>query len=485
MLPGTLRGCSKALRLVAGALLPLSRVLALGCAVLTGSCQVDQTLGGRGVPETFRATRERTNSAAEKILYSFQDGSDGAVPMAGLMADEDGNLYGTADNSGGAGECSVHCGTVFELSPPATQGGRWKFAVLYSFKGGKDGGLSAGNLFFGPDGSLFGTTVVGGAHLKYNGKGVVFQLKPSGSHWSEKVLHRFGRGIDGTNPHGGVVADPQGNLYGTTTLGGPGNCLGGCGNVYELSPPAQPGGIWTETILHSFAGGSDGSWPAAGLAIDRAGRLYGTTEFGGFSSTFCGSGCGTVFELSPPVSANPWTYAVIHRFVPGSAGDGALPLDPLTFDASGDLYGTTLEGRPRSLGYGGIAFELKPPPSSGQPWKEVVLYDFPQYQNDAAYSHAGLIFDHAGNLYGTSQVGGSPKNVGTAFKLVPPSGSKRVWTDLILYRFTRAKHAAIYPSTNLTFGAAHLLYGTTPEGGTGPCIFNRNMGCGTIFEVKP
>jgi hypothetical protein len=462
----------------------MNRVLLFVAMVaLCSACQTDQAFSVRGVPKTVDLTHPQASSGAEKVLYSFQDGFDGAIPRASLITDSSGNLYGTAGNSGGAGNCSVHCGTVFELSPP-TKSGRWRFTTLYGFKGGSDGGLPAGNVIFGPDGSLYGTTVVGGVHLKYNGMGVVFRLKPLGSHWNESVLHRFGRGTDGRNPHGGLVADSQGNLYGTATLGGPGNCLGGCGNVYEVSPPGRAGGSWTETVLHNFAGGNDGSWPQAGLVADRAGNLYGTTEFGGYYSTFCGSGCGTVFELSPPASGNPWKYAVIHRFAPDTAGDGALPLDPLTLDASGNLYGTTFEGAPRSLGYGGIAFELMPP-ASGRHWTETVLYSFPGYPNDAAYSPAGLLFDGAGNLYGTSQVGGSPNNLGTAFKLIRPSSSGGAWTDAVLYSFKRINHSGIYPSTSLVFGAGHLLYGTTPQGGTGDCAFIKNKGCGTVFEVIP
>ncbi len=465
------------------------RVLAGFVLATTSACQsTPQDFSGpRFVPETRTVATERAPSGAEKILYSFQNGSDGAFPRASLIVDKAGNLYGTADNAGGAENCSVHCGTVFELSPPATNGTRWQFTTLYAFTGGKDGGLPTGNVIFGPDGSLFGTTDVGGVDLKHNGKGVAFHLGFSGGRWKETVLHRFGQGTDSAYPHGGLVFDKRGNLYGTTALGGPGQCLGGCGNVYELSPPARSGAPWTETILHTFAGGTDGEWPQAGLVIDRAGRLFGTTEFGGFYSEFCGSGCGTAFELTPSGSGTTAGYAVIHRFQPGNAGDGALPLDPLTLDAKGNLFGTALEGLPNNPGYAGMAFELERSTGTST-WTEHVLYNFPQYTNDAAYSHAGLIFDGSGNLYGTSEVGGTSQNVGTAFKLIPPSASKHRWTDVILYAFNRAHLGAIYPQTNLVFGAGGLLYGTTPLGGSGSshsCIMIKNKGCGTIFAVTP
>ena len=157
--------------------------------------------------------------AGFRVLYSFQDGDDGAVPSSGLIADKSGNLYGTTTNVGGVTSCNVHCGSIFELSPPASKHASWSFTILYDFTGGKDGGLPQGGLMFGRDGTLYGTANVGGRYGKF-GDGVLFQLKAAKGHWTEKVLHDFGRGNDGRNPHGGLEADGKGNLYGTTANGG-------------------------------------------------------------------------------------------------------------------------------------------------------------------------------------------------------------------------------------------------------------------------
>ena len=299
---------------------------------------------------------------------------------------------------------------------------------------------------------------------------MLFQLKPSRHRWIEHVLHRFGRGNDGRNPHGGLVADNKGNLYGTTVNGG--KYFGG--TVYELSSSG------TETVLYNFSGGEDGGLPIAGLTIDRAGRLYGTTEYGGYFDYYCQDGCGTVFEISPLIgSGDSWKYSVIHEFVGGDPGDGALPVDPLLLDRKGNLYGTTFVSQVYG---GGTAFELTP--ARHKPWSETVLYRFPAYRGDAANPQAGFISDTAGNLYATSQNGG-PAFKGDAFKLIPPATSGGAGTDAILYTFVSNKHGAIYPATNLVFGAAGLLYGTTPYGGTGNCLFIKTKGCGTVFQVSP
>jgi uncharacterized repeat protein (TIGR03803 family) len=276
--------------------------------------------------------------------------------------------------------------------------------------------------------------------------------------------------------------DASGNLYGTTVFGGGfRECDGECGSVYELTPSAQPGGVWKETVLYRFSGGEDGFYPLAGLAMDRAGRLFGTTEYGGYFSSYCGSGCGTVFELVPPAaSGNPWTYAVIHQFSGGVPGDGALPQDPVVLDRAGNVYGTTFVSQGTG---GGTAFELRPP-RHGQPWTAAIVYRFPEHSGDAANPKAGFIFDRAGNLYATSEEGG-PTYQGSVFKLVPPSAPSGPWTDSVLYTFTSANHGATYPATNLAFGQGGLLYGTTPYGGTGSCVFTKIKGCGTVFEVNP
>jgi len=411
------------------------------------------------------------------VLYSFQNVDDGAQPLASLIVDKDGSLFGTTAGMGGD-PCQVPCGTVFKLSPPKRMGGSWKFTVLYDFTGGTDGGIPHGNVIFGPDGNLYGTGVRG---RDIGLGGVVFRLKrpamPDGQ-WKYDVLYHFRGGADADAPQGGLVFDGHGNVYGTTALGGQFSN----GAVFEVSPPIRHGGSWTETILHSFGSGLDGFFPLAGLAADAAGDLFGTTEYGGDFTTYCESGCGTVFELSPS-RGHTWTYTIVQKF--DGKSDGASPRDPLLFDGSGNLYGTTLEGQgDPSDGYGGAAFELTPPSEQDQNWTESVLYLFPQYLYDAGYSSAGLIFDGAGNLYGTSQSGG-PLYEGTAFELRRPATPGAPWTDKILHNFNKTHGGATYPFNALVFGLGGALYGTTPYGGDGNCTFGRIKGCGTIFQISP
>jgi uncharacterized repeat protein (TIGR03803 family) len=461
---------------IVGSIFPACVILTLaGCSGGGRFAPTPSAGVGQGTANRSVSVPARTESAGFRVLYSFQNGPDGAVPSTSLIADKRGDLFGTATNVGGVTSCNVHCGSIFELSPPASKSSHWTFTILYSFKGGKDGGLPEGNVMFGPDGSLYGTANVGGRYTKYGG-GVVFRLTPSGAHWTEHVLHYFGRKGDGINPHGGLVADRKGNLYGTTADGGALYCSGGCGVVYALSLPSN-----AETVLYRFSGGEDGGTPLAALAIDGAGQLFGTTEFGGYFSSYCQGGCGTVFKLSPPpVPSGAWKYGVIHAFSGGVPGDGALPLDPVLRDRAGNLYGTTFVSQGSG---GGTAFELSQM-RRNQPWAETVLYRFPGYRGDAANSRAGFISDGAGNLYATSQNGGSGFK-GDAFKLIPPAVPGGAWTDAVLYTFLGDRHGATYPATNLVFGAGGLLYGTTPYGGTGSCVFTKIKGCGTIFEVHP
>ena len=261
-------------------------------------------------------------SGTETVLYSFTGGSDGNGADAGLIADSSGNLYGTTIAGGKSGY-----GTVVKLSPGGTE------TVLYSFcslPNCTDGSFPIAGLIADSSGNLYGTTVFGGA----SGDGVVFKLTPGGT---ETVLYSFTGGSDGANPYAGLFADSSSNLYGTAEYGGARSCLGmnvGCGVVFKLSPSG------TETVLYSFTGGSDGGNPTAGLIADSSGNLYGTTSAGA-SGSGCGGkfdfGCGVVFKLSPN-----GTYTVLHSFTGGS--DGGVPLAGLIADSSGNLYGTTEGG---------------------------------------------------------------------------------------------------------------------------------------------
>jgi uncharacterized repeat protein (TIGR03803 family) len=286
--------------------------------------------GDLGCGTVFQLAPPATQGApwTETVLYRFTGGSDGGGPFAGLIMDSKGNLYGTTFE-GGAFVCrKTRCGTVFELSPPITQGGPWTEVVLYSFGKGSDGTHPVGNLAFGLRGAIFGTTSTGRSKAKY---GTVFKLRPpatQGGPWTEEVLYRFTDLSDGGFPSAGLVTDKSGNLYGTTSAGGP----SGDGVVFEISF-----GTWAETVLYSFTFGSDGGYPLARLLIDKTGNLYGTTTFGGINYN------GSAFELSPPtVQGGPWTETTLYDFAGGH--DGSNPNAGLTFGEGGQLYGTTLHG---------------------------------------------------------------------------------------------------------------------------------------------
>lgn len=222
------------------------------------------------------------------MLYTFAGGSDGGNPDAALTFDESGTLYGTTAYGGANGE-----GTVFELTPPAAApvfgaSAAWTETVLYTFTGGSDGGNPEAPLISDESGALYSTTTNGGTY----GQGIVFKLAPpavAGGAWTETVLYTFTGGSDGAMPPqgAGLIFDSSGALYGTTYAGG----AYGFGTVFKLAPPARAGDPWTEIVLYSFTGGNDGSNPSAGLIPGASGALFGTTSQGG------ANGGGTVFQV--------------------------------------------------------------------------------------------------------------------------------------------------------------------------------------------
>jgi uncharacterized repeat protein (TIGR03803 family) len=314
---------------------------------------------------------------------------------------------------------------------------------------------------------------------------------------NDTVLHVFSEGgSDGYLPAGGVVFDSAGNLYGATTYGGSGGtlCIGGsCGTVYQLTPPAQPGGTWAENILYNFTGEGtqqDGELPNGGLTIDSAGNLYGVTAYGGTGGCvlFGGvAGCGIVFELSPPSApGGAWTKTTIYSFRGGV--DGYLPNGNLTFDSAGNLYGATTYGggfgscNAPYYQYCGTIFEVSPPSRPGAAWTERVLYSF-KSGTDGANPYGGLVFDQHGTMYGTTQVGGNQicqpaggVGCGTVFELHPSATGPGVWNESILYRFQNRPDGA-EPSQGLVVNQAGVLYGTTEGGGS--------TEFGTVFQLTP
>jgi uncharacterized repeat protein (TIGR03803 family) len=277
----------------------------------------------------------------ETVLYNFcsqPNCNDGANPLASLITDNSGALYSTTFNNG-----SGNKGTVFKLTPPAKGQTAWIETVLHSFTGGSDGGLPYAGLIADKEGALYGTTSGGGIA----GNGTVFKLTPPAkgqTAWIETVLHSFTGGSDGASPVAGLIADKEGTLYGTTGIGGSGSH----GTAFKLTPPAKGQTTWIETVLYSFTGGSDGGFPPAGLIAENGrdenrGALYGTTLFGGTGNN------GTVFKLTPPAKGQTaWTETVLHSFTGGS--DGGFPYAGLIADKEGALYGTTQVGGNSSNG---------------------------------------------------------------------------------------------------------------------------------------
>jgi len=374
--------------------------------------------GAYGYGTVFRLTPGPHGKWTEKVLYSFNL-TDGAFPVGGLVFDSAGNLYGTTYEGGAfytCGENPVYgCGTVFQLTRSADD--HWKEKVLHSFNArGKDGYWPFSGLIFDASGNLYGTTAAGGAYsCGGGGCGAVFQLRPSADgKWKEKVLHSF-NGKDGREP-GGLIFDADGNLYGTTYLGGPYNSrcgYYGCGTVFKLSPGMNDD--WTEKVLHNF-NFKDGSLPDAGLIFDASGDLYGTTAAGGaYSSCGAGSGCGTLFQLTPAANGR-WKERVLHNF--GKGKDGTSPAASLIFDATGNLYGTTTGGGAYgsscSIAPCGTVFRLTL--GGNGKWGETVLHSFRGV--DGSDPNGALILDAAGNLYGTAGSGGAYGG-GAVFEITP------------------------------------------------------------------
>jgi uncharacterized repeat protein (TIGR03803 family) len=378
--------------------------------------------------------------------------------------------------------------------------------VLHAFRtGGADGLAPYGRLISDAEGNLYGTTELGGTSKA----GVVFELTKSQGPgaWTETILYNFTGGSDGSRPWGGLIFDRAGNLYGTTYRGGASNA----GTVYELTPGT--GGAWTESVLYSFAGGSDGMGPQSDLNFDQAGNIYGTTNNGG------SPGNGIVFELTPG-QGGVWSETVLHRFIVSEAtspraavifgthgelygtlaNDGAygaggvFRLNPpatkggawrettlYTFTGGADglgplcrlvlykgsLYGTTVKGGASSVG---VIFQLTPPASHEGAWMETVLHSF-TCGSDGCIGWAGLIMDRNGTFYGTTQFGGLPSNGGTVFELKLQGG---IWTESVLYSFIYSPNH--FSAASLLLGKHGTLYGTT---------VGNNRNAGMVFKLRP
>ena len=386
------------------------------------------------------------HAQTETVLYSFTGGSDGGGPQSRLTSDGAGNFYGTTFE-GGVGNFGVGYGTVFELSPNGSGG--WNETVLYSFKGGEDGANPSSPVIFDSAGNLYGTTGSGGI----KGNGVVFELSRAGKKWKEAVLHKF-IGTDGANPAGGLIMDAAANLYGTTQNGPAGTAI-----VFELS---RSGGTWTEQVIYTIDQPLLVGLPN-GLTMDAARNIFGSTLF-------------TVFELSPD-GLGAWNPIVLHTFT-GGLKDGAYARGTLVLDQAGNLYGTAAYGGAygQQIGGYGTVYKL----SHGRKgWTEKILYFFKGGPNDGYGPAAGIVFDQAGNIYGTTANGGE-FNLGTVFELVTPVG-KGSHKEKVLWSFNGPD--GFFPFSSLMLDDAGDLYGTTIAGGS--TDQGGSSGNGVVFMVAP
>jgi uncharacterized repeat protein (TIGR03803 family) len=376
--------------------------------------------GALGVVLALAVVATAAQAQTFEVLYNLAGGTDGANPYAALI-EVKGQFYGTT-STGGSVSCDIRsgCGTVFQLTPPAALGGPWTETVIYRFQGGSN---------------------------------------------------------DGASPQEALVADPSGNLYGTTSAGGLKGCSGGCGTVFELLPPSLPGGAWTEEVLYKFKGvpSGQGNGDAAspeGIVFGKNGDLFGVAYGGGYCTTDeTGTYCyGAVYKLTAPArSGDPWTENVLYRFGPPNWGYGAP-----VFDKAGNLYTTAGWGK---YGYGMI-LTLRPS-ADRAPWMGSAVYSFHGGGgggDDGAFPCPGLVFDESGRLYGTTLGGGvNQPGAGTVFLLTPPAKSGGAWTESVLYAFTGGNDG-YSPGYGPVLGNSGILYGTTSEGGSGLL--------GSVFELN-
>ncbi|MGH6889302.1 MAG: choice-of-anchor tandem repeat GloVer-containing protein [Rhizomicrobium sp.] len=393
---------------------------------------------------TILASISMAHASSFKVLHAFSGPGDGCYPASGsLIIDARNDLYGTTVGD----TCGDGYGTVFEVAPNGAE------SVLYTFPG-RSAGASPEALVMDEKGNLWGTTFDGGDNY---GQGLIFEIN---THGHESVIHTFsGSPNDGCDAQAAMVADSNGNFYGTAWGCG----KYGYGAVYKLAASGK------ESLLYSFRGGHDGFDPFAGLVVDPFGNFYGTTGYGGRAHINCDdfSGCGTVFELTPNGTKTP-----LYKFK-GPPKDGERLFGNVIIGTNGNMYGTTNGGGRAGCTADegcGIVFEL------ARGGTEAVLHYFAGERSDGGNPAAGLISDIAGNMYGTTQYGAGayPCNgadgCGTVFEIAPDG------TEAILHKFKESTDGANPPAGLVADGKGHF-FGTAYEGG--------KYGYGTVFEITP
>jgi uncharacterized repeat protein (TIGR03803 family) len=388
------------------------------------------------------------------VLHAFSGGGDGANPDSGVTLDNADNIYGTTFEGGFThGSCSSGCGTVFKLTQ---SDGHPVLHTIYAFQGpSQDGSEPGASMVFGPDGALYGTTVSGGM----GDIGTVYRLAPQPSlcrniscSWIESH-YSFPRGdMDGGPPSpGALIFDSLGNMYGTASFGGAGDC----GLVYEMS---LRGGTWTQTALYNFEEPTSCE-PFGGVIFDASGNLYGTTTRGGPADR------GTIYQLTP--HGITWSETVLYDFT--GHEDGGYPQAGLISDGNGGFYGAASQSTPG----GGTIFHLA---QSGGAWNFNVIFSLP---GNGTGVLRDLTMDAAGNLYGATYTGGAFGR-GSIIKLAPSNGG---WTYTDLQDFDGGFDGA-EPACNIAIDASGRLYGTAFYGAAGGNNCPEE-GCGVVWRITP
>jgi hypothetical protein len=353
-------------------------------------------------------------------------------------------------------------------------GARRQPTMLYSFSGTTDGAGPGGKLVFDGQGNLYGAAGFAGdlTACFQQGCGVVYKLTPTSSGFWAQTVLHTFEGGTDGITPLSVVVDGNGNIFGLTRDGGGFSCSGGLQCGTVFELSPTSSGEWNETILHTFTGGSDGGNPLGSLTFDAHGNLFGTTAAGGVVSTICTAGCGTVFELS--LTSGGWTFNTIYNF---NYSHGVEPVGSLVIDASGNLFGATYGGAKEFSycpGGCGVVFELSPTASG---WKQSLLHSFSG--PDGANVQGGLTLDASGNIFGTTTTGGNPRctegftvGCGVVFELSPASGGHWIYDHLYVFQ----GYDGYNPNGNPLVDAAGNIFGTTVAGGTG---------FGNMYELSP
>ena len=385
-----------------------------------------------------------------KVIHDFGGSGDGKQPVAHMIFDPQGNLYGTT-LSGGPLPSSY--GTVFELSPNGD--GTWTESIVHSFNDSND--AQSEPMAMDQHGNLYGET--GGNGIGTYGS--VYELSPAGGGtWTLRTLYAFSGGTDGAFPSGGVVLSSDSNhIYGVGRDG----VTRHDGFIFSLNHVTAAS--WGELVLYSFRGGNDGLHPGGPLTLDPSGNLFGVAAGGQYND-------GTVFKLSPNRHSFGWSKSLVYAF---QNPDGT-PNTGLLLDGAGNLYGASFESGTYNQG---TVYKLSPNPDGS--YTETVLHEFQGLQHgDGGYVNGNLVMDPAGNIYGTTQGGGmggyrcGGEGCGTVYKLTPSGNG--LWTETILYEFSDVS-GGWQPHASLVRDAAGNLFGTTIYGGANES--------GVAFEVTP